>query len=320
MRKPHALEKLLDRVNKLFDGLRRGNPRRVFAGRFSGGSSKIIQTAGTQPKRRQRVKRRTQVVVARRKRIMQTTVAGVKLGVAMVLLIGLAAAARNYLYTSSHFAVHHIGVTGNAHVRAQTIIRASGISEGCNIFKVDLIESAAAIENIPRIRSARIRRMPPDEIYIEVTERQPLALVLSRKLLYVDEDARVLDEYDPTHTLDAPIISGTPLSGVKVGDTVKEERFSRALEIVKAINQLDLASHLQISEINIDNPAGIVLVAERSGATIILGLDDLEAKMWRLAKVAEAIEQSEHLNVANLERLDMRFEAIVPAKFKEAHS
>jgi cell division protein FtsQ len=232
----------------------------------------------------------------------------------------LAAATRNYVYTSPRFVVRHIGVTGNTHVTADTIIRESTIFEGRNIFGLDLSEAAVAIEKIPRIRSAQVRRIPPDEIQIEVTERKPLALILSGRLLCVDREARILAEYDPAHKLDAPIISGKSLAGAKVGDTVQVEKVSCALEIVEIINRLGLAGHLRISEINVDDPDNIVLVAEQSGATILLGSDNFEAKLWRLARVAETMECNEQLKVANLERLDMRFEAIVPAKFKEAHS
>jgi hypothetical protein len=82
------------------------------------------------------------------------------------------------------------------------------------------------------------------------------------------------------------------------------------------MNEMNLAESLGISEINLDDPTNIVMIAEQSGANIFMGSGDFRGKLWRLAEIVGAIDGDKNLRIANLERMDMRFETIVPARFR----
>jgi cell division protein FtsQ len=298
--------------------LDRGDPRRVFVGKLVKENSKIIQTAKTAPRHQQKVKRRQRVLMARKKRIARAALSAVKLVLFGAALAVLVVHVLGYLHSSPRFSIAHIGVNGNAHATAHAVIQKSGIVEGENIFRFSLADSKAAIEEIPRVRHARVERKLPDEIYIEITERRPLALLLSRDLLCVDEEGEIFAKFHSSEKIDAPIITGRALAGLRVGDTVKAEGIAEALEIIRIMNEMDVQQNIRISEINIDDPANILMVEQRSGANILIGSGDLRGKLWRLARVAETINRDKRLQIANLEGMDMRFEAIVPAKFKDS--
>ncbi|RJP74433.1 MAG: FtsQ-type POTRA domain-containing protein [Candidatus Abyssobacteria bacterium SURF_17] len=308
--------KLLTEWDDLRQTLKRGDPRRIFVGRFSKGNTKIIQTANSAPKRRQNVKRRQRVLVARRERIARAVASGVKLVLLVIVVIVVTADVLSYLRSSPRFAIAHIGVTGNTHETAETIMQSSGAAEGMNIFSIDLTRAAESVEEIPRISRACVKRKLPNEIYIEVSERQPLALILSRQLLYIDGEGKVFAPFEPGDVFNAPIITGKKLERLEIGDVAEAEGVDTALRIVEALGSMGCTDSIRVSEINIDNPSNILMVAEQSGASIILGSGDMKGKLWRLAKVAEEIGRNEHLDIANLERVDLRFEATVPAKFK----
>ncbi len=310
--------KLLARWYALRSLLQRGDPRRFFVGRLSYENTKIIQTARNSPRRRQKVSRRPRVLVARKRRIAQATVFAIKLTLSSAALTGLTMHVLGYLSTSPRFAIAHIGVHGNTRVTSDAIIEQSGIVEGESIFRVSLADAAAAIEKIPQIRRAWVQKKMPDEVYIEVTERTPVALVLSRELLCIDEDAKLFARVDSAEGIDGPIITGKSLAGLTLGDTAKVEGISEALELVRLMDRAKTAQSIRISEINIDVPSNIVLVAEPLGATILLGTGDLEGKLWRLTKVVDEIRRDKRFQMVNLEKMDMRFEGIVPAKFKDS--
>jgi cell division protein FtsQ len=84
-----------------------------------------------------------------------------------------------YLNSSPRFLIAHIAVKGNTRVPAREVTARSGIVEDDNIFSVRLADTAAAVKEIPWVREARIARKFPNEILIEITERRPVALVLS---------------------------------------------------------------------------------------------------------------------------------------------
>lgn len=307
--------KLLAGWNSLRTMLERGNPRRFFAGRFFKGKTRVIQTAKNSPRRRQIVKRRKRVVMARKKRIAYAATSAVKLALFTAALAVLGIHVLEYMNSSPRFSIAHIAVTGNSHVTARKIITESGIVEGEKIFRINLARSAAAIREIPWIRDVRVQRMLPNEVHIEVTERKPAALVLSKDIFYIDSEAKVVTGYDSSEGIDAPIITAKALGPLKPGDTVEIEGIAEALDIIRLVDTMGVAENMRISEINIDDPANILMIAEQSGANILIGSGDLEGKLWRLARVARTINYNKRLRTANLQKMDMRFEAIVPARF-----
>ncbi|MBI5117728.1 FtsQ-type POTRA domain-containing protein [Candidatus Poribacteria bacterium] len=296
--------------------LEQGDPRRILAGRFQG-EKKMIQTARNSPQRHQRVKRRQRVVMARKKRITNAVKAAVKLFLFGTALVCVGANVFHHLNTSPTFAISHIAVSGNTHVTAREVIAQSGIGEGMNIFQVSLAETAASIGRIPWVDKARIERALPDEVHIEITERIPVAVAVSDELLYIDSEGKVLAQFDPSDSICAPLITAKALAGLKPGDTLGVEGIDRALELIRIASEKNVPPELGLAEINIDDPSNIIMVAEQSGASVFLGSgEDLEDKLWRLIKIAEAISENERLRIVNLERVDMRFDSIVPAKFK----
>lgn len=304
--------------DRLREILKRGDPRRIFVGRFSSEKTRIIQTATTSPKRRQRVKRRQRIMMARKKRLQSAGVSAAKLVLITVVLTLLAANVIDYLHTSPRFSITHIAVNGNMHVTARDIITHSGIAEGESLISVSLADSVAAIKEIPWIRDATIRREFPNRIFIDVTERIPIALVLSEDLFYVDDEGKVIARYEPLKNIDGPIVTAKALGRLDPGDTVKIKSFSDVLDLVQLMDTMGISRDICISEINIDDPSNILMIAEPSGTQIVLGTGDIKGKLWRLARVSHAINGKEHLRVANLEKIDMRFKGIVPARFGDS--
>lgn len=298
--------------------LHRRERRPFFAGKFFSNGTKIIQTARNMPRRRQKIKPRRQIVMARRQKVRRAISLSVKLLLVGAGIVALAINLAHFLRSSSRFAISHIGVSGNTNVTGQSIIRQSGLIEGRNIFQVNLRQSAAAIEQLPRVKSALVRTKLPDEIQIDISEREPAAVLAAKELFLLDSEGKIIEKLDPSENLDAPVITGRALAGLAVGDVVKTEGVARALEIIRILNEMDVGKSIRVSEINVDDPANILLVAEPSGATVYLGSGDYRGKLWRLAQVADEINRNDRLHPASLERIDMRFESIVPAKFSDS--
>ncbi len=308
-------ERLLAPAEAMRRLLLRQNRKPIFAGRFFSDGTKIIQTARTTSRRRQKVKPRRRLVMAKRQRVLHLLFFSAKVCVVSATAAVFSLHVYRYATSSPGFAVAHIGVIGNTNVTAQTIIERSGINEGQNIFSIRLAAAAAAVSEIPRIRSTVVQRKLPDEIQIRVTERQPAALMLSKDLCVLDQEGKVIEQYVPSENIDAPIITGKQLAGLAVGDFAEGDGIAEALQIIALLGEADVAGSVRISEINIDDPDNIVIVAQQSGATIYLGSGDFSAKLWRLARVNDEINHNDRLQLATLERMDMRFDGIIPAKF-----
>jgi len=83
------------------------------------------------------------------------------------------------LFQSPLFMIDNIVVRGNATLTAAEVTKVSGIITGVNIFKVDLKTAAARVEALPVVKSVEISRRFPSTIMIYVTERTPVALVMT---------------------------------------------------------------------------------------------------------------------------------------------
>lgn len=306
------------RLPRLWDGLRgllkRGDPRRIFVGKFLGGGARVIRTAQNQPHRRQRVRRRKRVLVARRRKVAGTAAACTRLALFVAIAAFVAIEIHGYMHSSPRFLVSHITVEGNVHVTAREVIARSTIAEGQNIFDVNLGKSAEAIREIPWVRDVLVRRHLPGRIYIEITERRPVALVPSEELLLVDETGRIVSVFYAAENVYAPFITARGLGPLKPGDVMRAEGTDEALEIIRLMDSMGVAADIDISEINIDDPMNIVLVARRSGASIFMGTGDMEGKLWRLTRVVRALEKKGSRKVERLEKVDLRFGAIVPTR------
>lgn len=306
-------DSLKERVAKI---LRRPDRRPFFAGKFLRSSgTKVIQTAGNVPRRRQKVKPRRQIIVAKKQKVRRTILLSVKIVVATAAVGALVFNVTRYLLSSSRFSIAHIGVIGNSNVTAQMVIEESGLAEGRNIFRLGIAQAATAIADLPRVRSAVVRRKLPDEIQIEISERQPAALILAKELLLLDDERKVIGCFDPAKETDLPLITGKVLRGAAIGDVLDSHGVEQALQVIDTLAEPVIANSVKLSEINIDDPENILIITEPTGASVYLGSGEFRDKLWRLAQVTEEIKRNERLRVATLESVDMRFESIIPAKF-----
>jgi len=153
--------------------------------------------------------------------------------------------------------VRNIEVLGNNIVDTSTIIILSGITRDRNIIKIDVERSKRMIETNPFIRAVGLA-LEDLNFTITVQERQPFVFLSSNdSLVVLDSDGVILQKKSMLTDYDLPVLTGVKLEKeVSEGDRIDEEDVNRGLYWFKAI-PLELWS--QISEINIENPAKIIV-------------------------------------------------------------
>jgi cell division protein FtsQ len=95
----------------------------------------------------------------------------------------------------SQFAISKISISGQAMTSEQEILAELGITPQTSMVNFDADAARAAIETLPAIASATVRKVYPDHVFISVVERAPVARWRENGTTYV---------IDPT--------------GVKIGD------------------------------------------------------------------------------------------------------
>ncbi|MBN9565313.1 MAG: FtsQ-type POTRA domain-containing protein [Alphaproteobacteria bacterium] len=92
---------------------------------------------------------------------------------------------------------------------ADEILKASGVYRGQLMLRIDPEDVRLAIEKLPWVWSAIVRRRYPDTLYVRCIERQPIAIWNNgKKMLLVDKVGDVLSDHIPDVFSSLPAIAG----------------------------------------------------------------------------------------------------------------
>ena len=166
---------------------------------------------------------------------------------------------------------------------------------GQNLLALDLGRLRDAIESLPDVRSATIRRVLPDGLVVSVGARQPHARILSpERALVIDAQGVVLDNVDlrrtrlPELRLDSGSLSAVPGQRL-TADPEWGSRISSALVILDWLAQADAKLTRPVRHLRI-GASGIVLVLRPPLLEVVIGDED------RLAEKMAAVSALLHAN------------------------
>lgn len=236
---------------------------------------------------------------------------------ALAALIGLAWAARAawdraaeaLFFRNDRFTVRKIAISTTGTLTESHFREYAGISEGQNLFQIDIDHVARAIAKTPRVRSVQVRRILPDTLSIEVEERKPIARVAEGAgglPTGVDREGVVLG---PNFGRGLPIISGLQEKGLAPGSIIREPAVLDALHLLESVEQMKLGALVNIQAVGVSHP-DYLDVALASGARVQLGRDRIA---WRLERLADLITSHRELG-SELEFADLTVDRNFPAR------
>lgn len=199
--------------------------------------------------------------------------------------------ARNWVTSGDTLPLRSIAVQGVSADRIPEIMAYAEVSEGMPLFGIELDVVRAKVGTHPFVADARVRRVPPDTLEIDVTPRIPFALgVVEGRLYLVDETGTPLKAAQPGDGLDLPV-----LSGISVDEWHRPSSPGIALGLSVIKNYLAAgAPGGALAEVNIDATGRPTAVLEH-GARVVLGRGDLTQTMERLARVWQALTRQERI-------------------------
>ena len=175
-------------------------------------------------------------------------------------------------------------VSGEVQTSPADILRAGGLTGHPLMISLSLTRAAHAIERLPWIATARVRRSWPDTVIVTVTERVPAAIVVSD---LVDASGRVL----------SPAPAFAPLVPVRVDTGATAPAVPPPGQGVPAIYRPGLAVaasmpaalRARVAAVLV-RPDGTVRLALTSGTSALLGgTGDLGAKYEALLTILERV-------------------------------
>ena len=189
------------------------------------------------------------------------------------------------MMASDMFRIEHIAVNGGRYLSQEQVVELSDIRQGLNTFDLDLGLIGRKIEENPWVREARVERVFPREVMISIVERQPVAIINLGYLYYLDRHAEVFKVLDAADKLDFPIITGFDYQKVEQRDPQISEELKQIVVLMADLEQRQLFSLDQVSEIH-RNPSGsLALFTLASGVKVRLGREDFSKKIDRLERI-----------------------------------
>jgi cell division protein FtsQ len=177
-----------------------------------------------------------------------------------------------YTRTSPRFAVRSIEAHGAIHRSSVDLARLAGISQGQNIFSVDLETARVRVLADPWIEQATVVRRLPGTVVLDVVEREASALVAIGPELYAvtraGEPFKKLEASDP---YDLPIVTGVSAEQVAKDRAGTVAAIRRGLDLVAEYERSNAGKTLPVQEVNLSDDGGMSLTVGKEPVVIRFG-------------------------------------------------
>ena len=210
------------------------------------------------------------------------------------------------LMRSPYLKVRSINVTGEKRVKKEEVLSLSGVQIGENILRVKKKQAEGSIRTHPFVEDAFLRKKLPDEVIIEIKEREPAAIVKLNGLFVMDRGGVLFKKYSPADDLDLPVVTVADDYG---WEPEVKSRIISFMEFLRGKERFNLDN---VSEIHVDRVYGFSVTTMEEGIRLEFGKGDFEKKFSNLAKVVSARGES----LEGIEAIDLDNARGVIVKFK----
>jgi cell division protein FtsQ len=229
---------------------------------------------------------------------------------AVCVLAGLTTAGdllKTYVERDSRFRIagtSQIQATGLTEVSRSQMLPVFGEDIGRNIFFVPIAQRRKELEAIPWVEHATVMRLLPDQIRINVVERQPVAFTRHGQQIGLVDASGVLLDMSPA-TMAAHHYSFPVVTGIDPGDR-PEARQARMAVYSRLMAELDANNQHyseQISEIDLTDPENARVLIPAQGSDILADFGEdhfLERYQRYQAHIAEWRQQYPKLAAVDL--------------------
>ncbi|RLB75774.1 MAG: cell division protein FtsQ [Deltaproteobacteria bacterium] len=219
-----------------------------------------------------------------RKLLNRTLRVGVTLFSAVLLVVG-GFFVTQLLLASDLFRVEQVEVQGNGRLSKGQVVALSDIETGINTFNLDIGLIGRKIEENPWVESARVQRIFPRQVMINIEERQPVAIVNLGYLYYLDKQGEIFKVLDATDNLDYPIVTGFNYAKAQAHNAEYAQQLKQVVKLLTDLGQRKLFSLEQVSEIHFEASGGLSLFTLAGGVKVKLGHADYRRKLDRLERI-----------------------------------
>jgi cell division septal protein FtsQ len=235
--------------------------------------------------------------------------------------IGAREGAKRLFFQNPDYQVKTIELQTDGTLQREQVLRAADLTEGANIFSVNLARVHDRIQQLPQADEVEVVRKLPNEIDIRIAERKPVAWITSETEIndpfasdaaflvgargVLMKQKKLLPEY-----LGLPLIVGCSGESLEAGKTLESPEAKTALELLRLSESSFLQTRFQIREIDISKSYRL-MVTDKNHSRVMFGLNDLEEQLRRLQVFLDYCDNTKQ----ELETLNLVAQRNTPATF-----
>jgi len=231
-------------------------------------------------------------------------------GLLVVAWLGVNLFVEHFFTKNKNYEVRVVEVNTDGVMTREDVLAKTGIREGLNIFSLSLDSAQNALTAIPEVQSARVERILPDTVTIQIEARRPVAWVTPRDTgvdpaavegsCLVDAQGVMINPqgFEATHAR-LPVVYGVPTEEWRAGQKIEMPELRAALDLFQLAGE---RSNPEIKLRAADITKGWCVVAWGDPQTrLTFGLEDLPAQLDRLQLIMLHVGQtSRRIATANL--------------------
>jgi cell division septal protein FtsQ len=195
--------------------------------------------------------------------------------------------------------LERVSVQGAQHLSAQAIAAASGVVPGSSLARLDRSAIIGRLAEHAWIERAQVLALPSGRLLLAVEEREPVAVLAGPEPRAVDASGTpfAAAPAEGLETLPRLVAAQTFAPGQPHAE------LADALALARRLPELGLAAPVEVGIAAPEDPEGFSLRLPDLAPRVVLGREDLEAKLADLVRLLEA----DLPELTSATRLDLRF-------------
>jgi cell division protein FtsQ len=224
------------------------------------------------------------------------------------VVFGAKRALNAWFFENPDYAVRNIDVATDGKLSRDAILKTAELTEGANIFQVNLLQLQERLRSLPQVEESRVQRVLPNKLVISIQERRPVAwVVASDGVPPTFENAFLVDRRgillkpkgSAPEYAGLPVILGVETSSLVAGQALDKEEVKAALQLLRDAAEI-LQTRLQIQSIDVSKEYCLI-VTDKQRSVLTFGTDDLVLQLKRLERLMNYCEKnSKELQTVNL--------------------
>jgi len=208
----------------------------------------------------------------------------------------------DFLVNSPYLKLETITMEGADARLQEDLTQLCGLRPGTSILALKLTEIKKAMESHPWVRSVKIERRFPDQLWIRVERQEPYAVVLSNGLHFFNRWGEVFKPVQEGDSIDFPIVTG-----LEVDEAATPACLKRAVAVMEILKGAGAEWSIRnLSEINLEAEGRLSLYFKTLRAEVRLTESDAALKMDEFKKIVGHLKIIGRLEEAKL--IDLNYE------------